>query len=1858
MARPTPARKGIDRMDISPYKRSLASFTAVLMLLSVFFGYAPVTHAAVLPANGKQTFAGYTPATGTTLENQFFRATASPANALLIADSTGLFFDSADASISAPGRTYYYQIAVNGDLGSFILDTAEVGEYMGTDGNYTDIKIVGYSGGVEAFTVGPRALTIDGNATSVVPFDFAPAAGKKIDAFRVYYTLGDPSEAWNFNVFNFTISQATARNTAPVAAAGTLNVTEDNVQSGTLAGSDPESDPLTYSIVGQGTKGTAAITNVNTGAYTYTPNANATGADSFTFKVNDGVLDSPPATINVTIAAVNDAPTNLVLSSSSVAENAAIPTSVGTLTAVDPDAGDTFTYALASGSGDTDNASFTVSNGTLQTAASFDYETKASYSVRIGVTDSGGSSYEKVFALTVTNVNEAPTDLVLDDNNVAENEPLGTVVGTLSSIDPDAGDTFTRSLVSGSGDTDNDAFTISGSELRTNAVFDAEAKSAYAIRVRTTDSGGLSYEKAFTINVTDVNDAPVIGGAAANQAVNDNGSVTSFSGVTISDNDSANVTVTVAPDVAAKGSFTAASLTASGFAADGSGGYVRSGSPAQVTAAIRLLAFKPAENRVAPGQTETTTFAIGVNDGAGGLANNGLTTVVALSLNDAPTDMALSRQTVAEQQPSGTAVGTLSAVDPDTGETFAYSLVSGPGSADNGSFTIVGSELRTSAAFDYEAKALYSVRVRVVDNAGSAFEKTFEIGVTDVNDAPTNLTLSGTAVAENEPVGTVVGSLSAVDPDTGDDFVYTLASGSGDTDNAAFAIVGSELRTAAAFDFETKSSYSVRVRVTDRGGLTYEKAFAIQVSDTNDSPSILGTAADQPVNDNAAIAPFAAVEIVDPDSVSVTITVTADSAAKGRFTPASLSVGGFSESAGGVYTRSGTPAAVTSALRALSFVPAANRVALGQTETVTFDLVAEDSAGGRTQNQGATLKVSAVNDAPTDAALGSDIVAENAPIGTVVGKLSAVDADLGDTFAYTLAGGVGDTDNARFAIVGDELRTAEAFDYETKSAYSVRIQVKDAAGAMFEKSFAIRVTDANDAPTELALGSRDVEENRPAGTTVGTLTAVDPDAGDTFAYTLASGSGDGDNASFEIEGGTLRTAESFDFEKKTSYSVRIRVTDRGGLTYEQVFTINVLNANDGPAIAGTAANQPVTDKTTLNPFSNVTVSDIENDEVTAIVTVTDTAQGAFTAESLAAAGFEEAGTGTGRYVSDRAAPADVTAALRKLVFAPAENKAAPGLTGTVGLTLEVTDAEGASTRDEATTLVVASVNDAPTAIRLSAAEVRENLPVGTVVGRLSAADPDPADTFRYALVEGEGGADNAVFAAAGDELRTAERLDHSKRKAYSVRIRVTDANEESFEQVFAVTVTPQPAAGETPNPPTVQEPVIDSPPPAQSGTRQVDVVVQEGQEAAVRVEITRTSVGGLQLDTVRLNAAQATEAAAKAAAGGQDFARIVIDDIPGNPADEVAVNIPMAALSPLAAGDIRLEIQTGDVKLTLSSAALDALQSDGQDLYFRIVPIKQPEQRARLEQRVLNADEVRSAAAGTVVQVLGRPMTIETNYTGRPTSVELPLTDVTLPADPAALRALAARLAVYVEHSDGDTELQRGEVKYDARGIPVAIEIEVDKFSTFTIVAAGPSIQRERYVFGYTDGTFRPERTMTRAEIAAVISRNIGVPSGKGQGYTDVAASYWANAYIAHLQEAGIMTGDGSGKFRPGDAITRGELAALIAKWKALAPAQAGPAASDLAGHWARSNISAVMEAGFMTGYPDGTFKPNRALTRAEAVVALNKLFGRPPLEGVERPTWSDVPTSHWAYADIEAASGSYSAVPSGSGGEVKVDPR
>jgi hypothetical protein len=315
--------------------------------------------------------------------------------------------------------------------------------------------------------------------------------------------------------------------------------------------------------------------------------------------------------------------------------------------------------------------------------------------------------------LTIHDNDHSPTDISLSNSSVAENQSSGATVGNLSTTDGDAGDTFTYSLVSGTGSTDNSSFSISGNQLVTAASFDYETKNSYSVRVRSTDAASHTYEKAFTISVTNVNEAPVI-------TSNGGGSTAS---VSIAENTTAVTTVT-ATDVDAGSSLT----------------YCKSGaadsSQFSINSATGALTFVTAPDYEVPTDANgDNVYVVDVQASDGSLTDTQTISVTVTDVFDplisiAATDGSASEE-LNEDEETDPGVFTISRTGSTASSiTVYYTIVTGAGNATNGTDydSISGSAIITSA------NASTEVTIQPIDDALAEGIETVELHITDGNE--------------------------------------------------------------------------------------------------------------------------------------------------------------------------------------------------------------------------------------------------------------------------------------------------------------------------------------------------------------------------------------------------------------------------------------------------------------------------------------------------------------------------------------------------------------------------------------------------------------------------------------------------------------------------------------------------------------------------------------------------------------------------------------------------------------------------------------------------------------------------------------------------------------------------------------------------------------------------------------------------------------------------------------------------------------------------------------------------------------------------------------------------------------------
>ncbi|QCX26987.1 cadherin domain-containing protein [Nocardioides jishulii] len=822
---------------------------------------------------------------------------------------------------------------------------------------------------------------------------------------------------------------------------------------------------------------------------------------SVRLRVTDSAGAAAERAVTITVNDLNDGPRDLALDRDEVEENSAVGTVVGRFSASDEDDADALTYALVAGAGDGGNGRFDIDGDELVVKASLDHETAASHSIRVRVADGAGEQVARTFTVTVLDVNEAPTALALDHDEIDENV-TGTV-GELSAADVDAGDALTFALVGGAGDTHNADFEVVGDELRTKAGLDFEAGATRSVRVEVSDRGGLTSTKVLEVTVNDVNEAPGLP-ALDNDDVDEN-AVDALVG-TLS---------AVDPDARTTLDF---SLVAGAGDAD-------NGLFAVVGDELRTrggLDFEAAGTR---------SVRVLVSDGT--LTASRQLTVTVNDRNDAPTGIALTPSTV-DENAADTVVGALGADDQD-GDTLTWTLVSGAGDADNAAFVVDGDELKTRAGLDFEAGAERAVRVEAHDGTVRV-ERALTVTVDDVNEVPSLVTLDSLTVAE-DTADARVGGLAADDPD-GDPLTYTFVTGAGDADNNnLFTISNGTLRTkAGGVDFEAKATRSVRIAASD-GSLTGAgTSFTVSVVDRNDAPTAITL-------DPTRIRLDAEVG----DVVGTLAAADVDATKAHAFTD--VSVAG-THSGHGLFTIDGDEVKVARSLTGLS------------TGSVDLRVRVDDAwAADRTQDASLIRTVRIDLLSARSVALDSMTVDENAPAGTRVGALTYTDPMTAGPYTFVLVPGARDNDDFQ-VTAGNELRTLSVLDHESTPTRTVEVQVFAGGSALFAAALDVTVADVNEAPVGLALSSTTVAENV-VDASVGTLSASDPDAGAFLTYALVAGAGDTHNAQFAIAGSTLRTVGALDFEAGPTRQVRVAVSD-GTLTQERTFTVVLLDRNDAP----------------------------------------------------------------------------------------------------------------------------------------------------------------------------------------------------------------------------------------------------------------------------------------------------------------------------------------------------------------------------------------------------------------------------------------------------------------------------------------------------------------------------------------------------------------------------------------------------------------------------------------------------------------------------------------------------------------------
>jgi autotransporter-associated beta strand protein/VCBS repeat-containing protein len=706
-----------------------------------------------------------------------------------------------------------------------------------------------------------------------------------------------PDTVWDTAAADTTFSNVSGTLTATAAGGATINAYG-------IAGGTSGTYTIgvaTYQVKLAGAYGTLYV-NSSTGAYVYDPDeakvnalglfysgGGATRVDSFIVAATDSAGATGNTQLSINLNGANDTPIFSSATTATVAENAS--GAVYTAEAFDCDREHTLTTAgyatqtLSYSLSGTDAALFSIDGSTgkvsfvnapnYESPGDSDHDNVYDVTVEVTVTDRDTKTGEvttdsasQAVQITVTDANDAPVFSSAATGSVAENGAAGEVVYTAAATDPE-GAALTYS-VSGA---DAAAFTIDGAsgELKLNAAADYETKSSYSIRIQASDGSQVG-TRDVTIAVSEVNDKPVIT-APATQNV-DQGKSTPITGISVSDPDAGNDTITVTL-YASAGMLTATDASGVHVDSSGSDSIMLSGSR---TSLNEFIAAGKIGYTSAGGATGDVTITINADDyRSGGTADRQTLTLKIIAPNAAPVlsavSPALTAITEKETGNAGQSVASFvgnSIADTNSGAlqgiaitglttgngVWQYRTDAGASWTDVGTVTDASALLLratdtirfvpngvagTTASITYRAwdqtSGTAGGKADTTGNGGetafSTATDTASITASDVNDAPTAIQISNAAISVFDGSDAVVGSLSATDIDS-TSFTYSVVGVSlGGASRSAdlFNISGSNLRAASPTTLAA-GTYTVVVRADDGAGGTYDQTLGIVVSDT------------------------------------------------------------------------------------------------------------------------------------------------------------------------------------------------------------------------------------------------------------------------------------------------------------------------------------------------------------------------------------------------------------------------------------------------------------------------------------------------------------------------------------------------------------------------------------------------------------------------------------------------------------------------------------------------------------------------------------------------------------------------------------------------------------------------------------------------------------------------------------------------------------------------------------------------------------------------------------------------------------------------------------------------------------------
>jgi hypothetical protein len=1168
-------------------------------------------------------------------------------------------------------------------------------------------------------------VTVDGSTATYTP----DSNFNGTDTFT--YKANDGTVDSNTATATITVS---AVNDAPTTSAVSVTTDEDTAKAITLSGSDVDSgDTLTYSIVSDVSNGSTSLSG---STVTYTPSANFNGTDTFTYKANDGSLDSNTATVTITVASVEDTPVT-----ADVAASTDEDTDVDiTLDGSDGDSGDTLTYSIVS---DVSNGSTSLSGSTVTYTPTANYNGSDTFTYKVN--DGDEDSNTSTVTITVAAVNDAPVTINASGTIVEDNTQNIDLSSEASDIENDS---LTYSIVS---DVSNGSASLSGSIVTYTPTANYNGTDTFTWKVN--DGTNDSNISTRTINVSAVNDAPVAqnvtGSTNENRmmqlgitlvatdvdgddltysvvATND-GSVT-VSGSTATytpdanwngtdtftykandgtvDSNTATATITVASvedtpttaDVSAStNEDTAVDITLNGSDGDGDSltYSVVATNNGSVTISGSTATYTPDSN-----YNGTDTFTYNANDGDED-SNTSTVTITVAAVNDAPV---VSDMTVNATEDLSEII-TLTATDVE-GDAVTFSIVSDVSSPGN----------TNPQCAEYPQSCITNDNSKVIFNGGqgdwngtNSFTYKANDGTADSNTATVTIIV---AAVDDAPV-TTGSSDGEADIITVEDTPYDIDLSNYTTDvdsnsltyfhtgnpnNGTFSISGSILTYTPDLNF-CGSGQTLTFYANDGTSDSNQSSLTIRPGCVDDAPvaadGLKTTAEDGGGFSYSASSAGAGNLITDVDAGDGDYAITI-----------------VSQGSNGTASESGTT---------LSYSPNAN---FNGTDSFTWKV---DRGDGNFSNTATfTVTVTSVEDSPVTADVAASTNEDNAVDITLDGS----DGDSGDTLTYSI---VSDVSNGSTSLSGSTVTYTPTANYNGTDTFTYK--VNDGDEDSNTSTVTITVNSVEDSPLTSNVTATTDEDVAVAIS----LSGSDGDSGDTLTYSIVS---DVSNGSTSLSGSTVIYTPTANYNGTDSFTYKVNDGDENSNTSTAVITI--ASVEDIPA------TQDVSASTDEDNAVDITLngSDGDSGDTLTYSIVSDVSNG-----STSLSGSTVSYTPTANY------------------------------NGTDTFTYKLNDGDQDS-NTSTVTVTIASINDLPTTQDI-ATTINENRYASRMTGiTLQGTDAD-GDNLTYSVVSD---ASNGSTSLSGSTLTYTADQDYNGTE--TITYKANDGTGDSNTSTITITITP------------------------------------------------------------------------------------------------------------------------------------------------------------------------------------------------------------------------------------------------------------------------------------------------------------------------------------------------------------------------------------------------------------------------------------------------------------------------------------